>query len=150
MLEHDDPIDSMNRGQAMRDNERSAALHEFLDGFHDGSFGGGIERGGGLVEQQDRRVLQKRARNTNTLALTDTEMSAAFPDRAVVARGQAADEFIGLRAFGGFANFFLGRVRPPVGNVLANGGGKEKRVLQDDRDFGAERLLGYGAKIAAI
>ena len=132
MLEHDDPIDAMNGGEPMRHDESGSAVHQFLDRFHDGSFGGGIERGGRLVEQQDRRVLEKGARDPDALPLADAEMTAAFADRAVVTCRQAADEFVGLRALRGLADLLVRRVRPAVGDVFADRGREEKRVLQDD------------------
>ena len=150
VLEHDDLIHVMNGGEAVGDDQGGAAVHQFLDRFHDGSFGRGVERGSGFVEKQDRRVFQKGARDPDALALADAEMSAAFADLAVVAVGKLADEFVGLRAPGGIADLLLGRVRPAVGNVLADGGGKEKRVLQDDGDLLAQRFLCDLAQVAAI
>ncbi len=111
MLEHDDPIDAVNGREAMRDDECGAAVHEFLDRLHDGSFGRGIERGGRFVEQQDRRVLQKSARNADALALADAQVAAAFADRAIVTSRHPADEFVGLGAMRGFADLCFGRVR---------------------------------------
>ena len=63
MLEHDDLIDVVNGGEAMRNDQGGAAVHQFLDRFHDGRFGRGIERGSRFVEEQNRRVFQEtRAR----------------------------------------------------------------------------------------
>ena len=39
---------------------------------------------------------------------------------------------------------------PAVGDVFADGGGKEKRVLQDDRDLRAQRFFRDLAHVAAI
>ena len=44
----------------------------------------------------------------------------------------------------------VGRVGPAVGDVFADGGGKKKRVLEDDRDLRAQRFLRDLAHIAAI
>ena len=50
--------------QAVRDDERGAAAHHLLDGFHDRRFGAGVDRGCRLVEDQDRaRRAARRARS---------------------------------------------------------------------------------------
>ena len=57
----------------------------------------GVERGGGLVEDQDRRVLQHRARDREPLALPGRELRAALAEQRVVALGQRGDELVGAR-----------------------------------------------------
>jgi hypothetical protein len=57
----------------------------------------GIERGGRLVEQQQRRVAQDRARDRDALALAARQRDAALADRRVVACG-SADEFAAARS----------------------------------------------------
>ena len=120
MLEHDDPIHTVNGRKSMGDDEGGAAVHQFFDRFHDRGFGRGIERGGRLVEQQDGRVFQKSARDADALSLADAEMSAAFADRAVVTVRQAANEFIRLRPPRRFADLGVGRFGTAIGDVLAD------------------------------
>ena len=50
----------------------------------------GVERRGRLVEDQDRRVLQHRARDRDALALAGRELRAALAERRVVAVRQRA------------------------------------------------------------
>ena len=59
---------------------RQRGLHQVL-GF-------GVERGGRLVEDQDRRVLQDRARDGDALALPAGEQRAALADHGVEALRQ--------------------------------------------------------------
>src|SRR4029077_1981306 len=84
-FEHNNLIDVVNCGDAMSDDDGSATAHQIFDRFHDGRFGGGVERGSWFVEQQDRRVFQKGARDPEALALTDAQVSASFSDLALVA-----------------------------------------------------------------
>src|SRR4051794_8756394 len=99
----------MNGGETVGHDESSSAAREFLDSFHDRRFGGRIERGSRLVQQQDGRVLQKRAGNADPLPLPHAKMSAAFADRTVVTLGQSADKLVRLGALGGFANLVFAR-----------------------------------------
>ena len=69
----------------------------------------GVERAGGLVEQQDRRVLEHHARDRDALALAARELDAALADMRVVARRplaspSAGDELVRLGALGGGAS----------------------------------------------
>ena len=52
----------------------------------------GVEGGGGLVEEQDRRVLQDGAGDGDALALAAGERHAALADHGGVALRQGADE----------------------------------------------------------
>ena len=68
-LEHDDAVGILHRGEAVRDRERGAALLERLEPLLHQALGGGVERTGGLVEQQDRPVGEQRARDGQALLL---------------------------------------------------------------------------------
>ena len=68
-----------------------------------------VERGRGLVEDQDRRVLQHRARDRDALALAAGQQRAVLADRRVHALRQAVDEFAGVGGVGRAAG------SPPVG-----------------------------------
>ena len=61
---------------------RERVLHEQL--------GLGVERRGRFVEDQDRRVLQERARDREPLPLPAGQALPALADRRVVAVGQLA------------------------------------------------------------
>ena len=72
--------------------------------------GVGVERAGGLVEDEDGRVLEQRARDREALALAAGERGAALADDGVVAVGQAADEVVRVGGSGGRLD--LARVAP--------------------------------------
>ena len=69
VLDDKDAVGIDDGVQPVRDHDRRAALAETLDGALHLPLGFGIERGGGLVEQDDRRVLEQRARDRDALAL---------------------------------------------------------------------------------
>ena len=53
-----------------------------------------VERAGRLVEDQDARVGDQRARDGDALALAARQARAALADDGVVALGQLEDEFV--------------------------------------------------------
>ena len=71
----------------------------------------GIESGSRFIKQQNGRVFEKGARDSYPLALADAQVSTALADEALVALGQAGDEFIGLRAPRRFTYFLRRSLR---------------------------------------
>src|SRR5262249_52087343 len=67
--EHDDAVEILHREQPVCDRYHGAAVHQLLQSLADGALGLAVERGGRLIEQQQRRIFQDRARNCDALAL---------------------------------------------------------------------------------
>ena len=78
MLEHEDARGIADRGEAVRDHEGGAALHHFVERGIDLGLGDGIERAGRLIENQDRRILQQRARDRQPLPLAAGQHAPAL------------------------------------------------------------------------
>ena len=57
LVEHDDLVGADDGGEPVRDHQRGAVLRHQLERILDFPLGVAVERGGGLVEQQDRRRL---------------------------------------------------------------------------------------------
>ena len=81
-LEHHDRVRVGHRRQAVRDDQRRLALRGALQLGLDRALVGRIERRGGLVEDQDRRVLQQRARDRHALLLAAAQLQAALADQS--------------------------------------------------------------------
>ena len=101
--------------------------------------GFGIERGGGFVEQDQRRVLEQRARDRDALALAAGELQPVFPDRRVVSVRERHDEIVRVSGPRGGDDLGLGRTRSPERNVLAHRAAKQENVLPDIGDLAAQR-----------
>jgi hypothetical protein len=83
--------------EAVRDDERRAVLRDFRELRLDRFLGVRIERGRRLVEDEDRRVLEERARDRHALLLAAGELEAALAHRALPLHRQALDEFRDVR-----------------------------------------------------
>src|SRR5688500_18163363 len=77
-FEHDEAIHARDGGQAMRDGDDGLAFHEVEELLLDGELDLAVERRGGLVENQDRRILEDHARERDALALAARELDAAL------------------------------------------------------------------------
>ena len=68
-IEHQDAVGVGDRGQPMRDDEGGAPGPQPVQRALDAGLGLDIERAGGLVEDQDGRILEDGARDGDALAL---------------------------------------------------------------------------------
>ena len=78
--------------ESMRDHQRRAVVHQLFERSLDDALGFGVECRGRLVENQDGRVLQQRARDGNSLPLPAGQQHAAIADDRVEACRQLAHE----------------------------------------------------------
>src|SRR3546814_2980144 len=75
-------------GGAVGDDDRGATAHHLAEGVTDLVLLGGVDRGGGVVEDQHPGIGQDGAGDRYALALASREREAPLPDRGVVALGQ--------------------------------------------------------------
>ena len=86
-LEDEDTIGVTDRGEAVGNDDCGAA---YSDSFHrslDGGLGLVIDRGGGLIEDQNGRVLVHGPSDGDPLPLAAGKFLAALADDGVVALG---------------------------------------------------------------
>src|SRR6185437_3983998 len=83
-----------------------------------------------LIEDQNRRILQQRARNRDPLALPAREQYAAVANYSVKAIRKCTDELRGVRSLGGPLHLCV-RYFTPEGDVVANGVIKQDDILAD-------------------
>ena len=97
LIHDDDAVGAFDGGEAVRDDERRAALHQRLERLLHGGLALRVERVRRLVEKQDRRALQDRAGDREPLALAAGKRDAALADQRLVAVGQGGEERVGMR-----------------------------------------------------
>ena len=103
-----------------------------------------------VVENQDRRVEQQRARDGDALTLTARERVAALADDGVVALGQAHDELVRVGRAGRGLDSSNRGVGSAVGDVVADRDRKEERLVEDDADVRAKRAERHVADVVAV
>ena len=89
VLEHDDLVGERDRREPVGDHERRAARHHLAQRLLDRLLGRRVDGGGGVVEDQDPRVGEQRARDREPLALAARERQPALADARVVALAAA-------------------------------------------------------------
>ncbi len=115
----------------------------------DQPFAFGIERAGGLVEQQDRRIAQHRTGDGKPLLLAAREPGAVFAQIGVEPLGQAFEELRRIGSPGGLPQLFVGGIPGAVADVVARIGAEQHAVLRDHGDPLAHRVrVGAGQRHA--
>ena len=69
LIQHNDLVGAHDRGQPMRDHQRCAVARHPLQRILNFPFGMAVECRSGLVEHQDRRAFENRARDRDALLL---------------------------------------------------------------------------------
>ena len=139
LLEHDQPVHARDRAQPVRDGDHRLAFHQAQQLVLDGDFDLAVQRRGGFVEHQDRRVLQDHARDGDALALAAAELDAAFAHMRVVAGAalpvlQAEDELVRLRLLRRGHDLCHRGAGPAVADVGGDRAVQQRGVLRDHAD----------------
>ena len=92
LLEHDNAVGLLHGSEAVSDDQRGAILRRIVQRPLHQPFAGSIERAGGLVKQQDRRILQDRACDRDALMLSAKEPYPTLTEKRVVALRQFFDK----------------------------------------------------------
>ena len=71
----------------MGDDDAGAILHQHLQGILNGALGDGIQRRGGLVQNEDGGIFQDHPRNGQALLLAAGELEAAITHLREIAVG---------------------------------------------------------------
>src|SRR5437667_4106682 len=138
-VQHDDAVGPLDSGEPMCDHERCAALHERLERLLDVALGFAVESGGGLVENQHRRVLEEGARDSEPLPLPARKAHAVLADHGAEPFRHFADELHCVRRFGGLNDVSLTRSREaPVGDVRGDRVVEQHDILAHQRDVRAQ------------
>ena len=173
-LHDDDAVDVTDCRQPVRNAQRGArgaAGHvgalggqQAVNGrLHDG-LAARVQRARRLVEQEDARVADERARNAHALALAAAHLAAALADIRGIAAGERADNKVvsvgGARGrldarlqrgqLGGAARLRAAAAGQPQGNVLGDGALEEHGVLQDQAHALAQPLHVVVAQVDAV
>ena len=99
-----------------------------------------VERRGGLVEHQQVRTPQQRARDREPLFLAARHLDAAFADHRVESAVGARQQAVTGRLAQHVQALVVGRRRIHEQQVLADRAGEELRVLRDEADAFAQRF----------
>ena len=134
----------------MRDDESRTALHRRFQPLLDEGFRLGVERAGGFVEQQQRRVFEHRAGDGDALALATGETHTSLTEKGAVTIRQTRDEFIGQCSARGGDHFRIAGSGAAIANIFHRVAGENHRVLRDDGAHAAQIVERQLANVDAV
>jgi hypothetical protein len=140
-LHHQDLVRVDHGGQAVRDDQRGLVLRGALQFRLDGALVGAVQGRRGLVEDQDRRVLQQRAGDGHALLLAAGQLEAALAHHGLVALGRGLDEGVDARGARGFFHLGAAGAGAAVGDVVFHRVVEQHRVLRHDADGAGARWI---------
>src|SRR6476661_1643310 len=149
-VEHNDFIGFLDGAQAVGNDEGGTALHQLFDGLLDKFLGFGVDRRGGLVEHDDAGLVHHSPHEADKLALAHRERGPALHHRVVEGAGQALHEAAGPHQVGGFPNTLVGNAGITERDIVADGAGEQKYVLQHHANLAAQLAQVVLAQVAAI
>ena len=148
-VQQGDAVGEFEGGPAVGDDHGGGPADGFAQRGVDLGLHAGVDRRGGVVQDEDGRVAQQRPGQRDALALAAGQGQALFADDRVVALREAFDELVGPGDRGGPPDPVLVRVRVAVGDVGADGVGEQQALLEDVADPGAQRVEGQLADVGA-
>ncbi len=135
-----EPVGVPEGGEAVRYREGGPPLHQPADGLLDLFLGLHVHGGGGLVQDQDLRVVEDGAGQGDALALPAGEPGAPLAHLGVVAVGLGHDEGVGVGRLRGLHDLLEAGAGPAVADVLGDGPAEQERLLEHDADLPAQVL----------
>ena len=132
----------------MGDDDGGAVLHQVFQCRLNQPLGFVVQRTGGLIQNQNRRVSQQRAGNGDTLPLPAGKFQAILADFGLQALRHGLNEIPRIRGLGGTDDFVFGRIpRPPVGDILRYRAAEQHHILTDQRNTAAQAFQGVVADV---
>src|ERR1035437_2875179 len=150
LLKHGDAVGAANGAEAMGDHDHGAALHQVGKRGLYQRFALGVKRGGGLVEDENGRVLEDGAGDGDALAFAAGKPEAFFADDGVVALRHAQDEVVREGVARGLCHHAGFHVWSSVGDVVAHGVVEQNGLLRDLGNLAAERGKRHIAQVVTI
>ena len=146
----DNAVGRTNGAESVGNDQGCTAHSQVVESPLDLSFRHGVQRGGGLIQNQNGRILQEDPGNGHALLLTAGEQGAPLAYIGIKSMGHFQNILIDLRLLGRLDHLLHGGIGLSVADVLKNGIGKQEHILLDNANILVQALLGHLADILAI
>ena len=154
LVDDHEPIEGGDGRQAVCHGDDGLVGHDGVQIVGDGGLDLRVQRGGSLVQQQDRRVLEHDAGQGHALALAAGEFHPALTDMGIQAApalvvDQVTDE-ARMGGVDGRPQLGVRGIRPAVANIVGDGAMQQGSVLGDHADGFSQRGLGHAGDVLAV
>ena len=133
-IDDEDHVGGQDGGEAVRDRDRGAAGEQRFERRLDQPFTGGVEGGGGFVEDEHAGRLEDHPGDGQALLLTARHPVPALADQRVVAVIERDDAIVDERRSRCSLELLLGCVGLRIHEVATHRGVEEIGLLRDHAD----------------
>ena len=124
----------------MCDDDGGPIVRKVLDGVLDERLGFCIDGGRGLVQDENRRILEDRPRDRETLFLTTREPDTTLANNRIVSVRQTQNERFSIGRARCFNQFFFRCIRSAEQDVVTDRSVEEEYVLEYTGDILSEKV----------
>jgi len=110
IIDHQDLVGVADGAQPVGDDQAGAVCHKRTQALLDKQLGARIHRAGGLVQDEDARVLEDGPSDGQKLAVAVAEHGASFAHFCLVPLWQALDEGLGVGQLGRLDHLRVGGI----------------------------------------
>src|SRR5215212_4617106 len=114
---------------ALCDHKGCASPHESIECFLDLRLRIEVNTRGRVIQDENTRVEEQGAGNSNALLLSAGERGTAFPNMCVIAIGERQDEVVCLSSFRSGFDLCLRSIRFPKSDVLTDRAAEQRCFL---------------------
>jgi hypothetical protein len=152
LLDDHDPVGVPDGRHAVRDDERRAPAHDVAEASEDLLLGVRVNCRQRVVEHQDRRVEDDRARDRRALFLPARQREPPFAHLGRVALREVRDVLVEPRHGRRSGDALVGglAVGQAERDVAGEGVGEQERLLRHDRDRASQRAQRILAHVDAV
>ena len=140
VIHDEDHVRVHDRGHALGDDDLGGFGDIGPEALADEGVGARIHRAGGIVEDQDLRLLQEGAGDAEPLLLPAGDVGAPLLDMGVVAVGEGADKLVRLGEPAGLGQLLVGGVFIAPAQILGDRAREELVFLQHHRNSVSQRV----------
>ena len=134
----------------MGNDEGGAPLTEPVKGALNLRLGHCIQRRGGFIQNQHRRIFQENAGNGHALLLPAGQQRAPLAHIGIKPLRHTADVLVNFRLPGGLLHLLVGGIGTAVADIFPDGIGKEEHILLHHADGTAQAVLTDTPHIHAV
>ena len=135
---HDhDLVGGIGQRKAVGDDQHGAASKQPGQRIADQRLAPGIQAGRDFIQDEDRRILQERPSDGQTLPLPAAQPGALLAQRRIVAARQRLDELVGVSSPGRSDHGIHAGLRPREADIVGDGAVEEVRQLRHPRNLPA-------------
>ena len=149
-MHHANQVGILDGAQAVRNDQRGTVAHEVIEGLLHKVFALGVKGRGGLVENEDGRILENGARYADALPLTARQVAAAVAYVGVKLLFGGHDKVVGIGNLSRLDYFLLRGILHTEGDVVIETVVKQNSLLVHIAHEGAQVVLGHLTDVDAV